>query len=76
MSTGKVVLATLIGVAIGATVGVLIAPDKGSETRKRLSTGGGDYLKQLKDKYNAAIDNITEKLDEIQETSEQTENQL
>ena len=40
MSTGKIVVGVLAGVAVGALLGVLFAPDKGSETRKKISKGG------------------------------------
>lgn len=70
MSTGKILLSTFIGVAIGAAVGVLIAPDKGSETRRKLRDNGGDYLKNLKEKYNSSIDAMTSKLDEIERESQ------
>ena len=36
MSTGKVVLGTLAGLAIGAIAGILFAPDKGSKTINKL----------------------------------------
>lgn len=47
-NTTKMILATLTGVASGAILGMLLAPDKGSATRKKLSKTGDDYLKSLK----------------------------
>lgn len=39
----------MLGVAVGVAIGILIAPDKGSETRKKLMTGAQDLADQLKD---------------------------
>ena len=36
MSTGKVMLGILAGLAAGEALGILFAPDKGSETRKKI----------------------------------------
>ena len=35
MKTGKVVLGTVAALALGAIAGILFAPEKGSELRKR-----------------------------------------
>jgi gas vesicle protein len=77
METGKVVLGTLAGIAIGAVVGVLLAPDKGSETRRKLSQKGSEYkdgLKEkydgLKDKYNNLVDGVTNKLESLSSTAD------
>lgn len=35
MDTGKVLLGILAGLATGAVLGILFAPDKGSDTRKK-----------------------------------------
>ena len=43
MSTGKVLLGVLAGAAAGALLGVLLAPDKGSETRKKILEKGDEY---------------------------------
>lgn len=48
--------ALLAGVAIGATIGILFAPAKGSETRKKLSSGGEDLTDELTDKFNDLLD--------------------
>lgn len=65
MSTGKILAGALVGLAAGAALGILFAPDKGTETRKKISDKGNDYLGDLKQKYNGAIDSLTQKLDAI-----------
>lgn len=36
MSSGKVVLGMLAGLAAGAVLGILFAPEKGSKTRRKI----------------------------------------
>ncbi len=60
MSSGKVLLGVLAGVAAGATLGILFAPDKGSNTRKKISRKGEDYAEELEDKFNEFLDGIKE----------------
>lgn len=56
-SGSKVLLAALVGVAAGIGIGMLIAPAKGSKTRKRLKKrimGLADMMQEdLSDKVNA-----------------------
>lgn len=61
-STGKVLLGVLAGVAAGAILGILLAPDKGSETRKKIMKKGEDYADALKDKFDELVDGVSEKL--------------
>ena len=63
MSSGKVLLGVLAGVAVGALAGVLFAPDKGSETRKKISRKGEDYADALKEKFDDFISGIREKME-------------
>ena len=54
MSSGKLLLGVLAGVATGALLGILFAPEKGSVTRKKIAKSSEDYADSLKDKFNAA----------------------
>jgi gas vesicle protein len=67
MSSGKVLLSVLAGVAVGAVLGVLFAPDKGWNTRKRISKKGEDLVDDLKEKFEEFLDSISEKVDEVKE---------
>ena len=65
MDTEKVVLGALAGLATGAILGILFAPEKGTETRKKIADKGKDSLDDLKHKYNELIDSLSSKLDDV-----------
>jgi gas vesicle protein len=67
MSSGKILLGVLAGVAAGALLGVLFAPDKGWNTRKRISKKADDYMDGLREKFNEFLDTISVKLDEVKD---------
>jgi gas vesicle protein len=46
-STGKVLLAIVGAAAAGAIIGMLVAPEKGSDLRKRITDATGDWTSQL-----------------------------
>ncbi len=66
-NTGKVIGALLMGAAIGATLGVLFAPDKGSRTRRKIMTKGQDMTDQLKDKIDDLVDDVKEEIETIKD---------
>jgi gas vesicle protein len=51
-----------IGFAAGLLVGVLFAPDKGTETRERIARRG----RELKEKFNDIVDSLSDKFDSMQ----------
>lgn len=56
-----------IGFAAGVLLGVLFAPDKGSETRERIARRGRD----LKDKFNDFVDSIGSKFEKMTDDAEE-----
>jgi gas vesicle protein len=53
-NTAKVLTAFAIGAAAGAVLGILFAPDKGCETRKKMSEQGKKLSEDLKNTFNQA----------------------
>lgn len=66
-NTGKIFTAFAAGAVAGAILGVLFAPDKGSETRKKINEKGKDVANDLKDKFNKG----KEKFNDLKEDIEQ-----
>lgn len=67
MGTGKILLGVLAGVAVGAALGILFAPDKGANTRKKIVKKGDDYADELKEKFQEFVENITEQFENVKE---------
>ncbi|MFV8374237.1 YtxH domain-containing protein [Flavobacterium sp. LB1P62] len=61
-NAGNTLLALLTGAAIGAGIGILFAPDKGTRTREKLKDGYDDAKRDLKHKFENASDELKHKL--------------
>ena len=69
MSARKMLLGAMIAMAVGAVLGVLFAPDKGSTTRKKLTKQGSRYLGDLKNTANEYVDTLEETFESAKETA-------
>lgn len=65
MSSSKLLSGLLLGAAAGAVLGILFAPDKGTETRKKIALKGNDLKDSVKNKFNELGEAISEKYDSI-----------
>jgi len=54
----KVVAALLAGLAAGAALGILFAPEKGSETRDKVNESLKDLTDALKERTSEQLNNI------------------
>ena len=70
MKSGKVVLGVLAGLAAGALLGVLLAPDKGSRTRRKVLNFGEDVADTLKEKFDDLSDTIADTIKKDKKSAE------
>jgi gas vesicle protein len=85
-NTGKIVGAVLLGAvvggAIGAALGMLFAPEKGSDLRKRLAASSDDLAGNLKNKFQNLVTDVKREVGSVKGTVDQfiekamTKNQL
>ena len=67
MSTEKVILGVLAGAAAGAVLGILFAPDKGADTRKKIYRKGEEEVDALKEKLNEFAEVVGQKFEKVKE---------
>ena len=65
MNNSKTLIALLAGLAAGAALGLLFAPEKGSDTRDKLADSLKNLGDSIKEKAASEIDNLTDFKDKV-----------
>ena len=73
MSRTNVIIGAVAGVTVGALLGVLYAPDKGAETRKKISTKTKDTSEAIKHKFRDVVDTVSRNGSKSKEASLQSD---
>lgn len=69
MRTDKLILGIVGAAAAGYALGVLFAPEKGSETRKKIVDKGNDLKNSLKNTVNSLITSAQEDFSNLTENA-------
>ena len=67
MSTSKVLLGVVVGLAAGAMAGILMAPDSGPNTRAKISSRGQGMVEDLKSKFNDFLDGFMSHVENVKD---------
>lgn len=65
MSKSNLLAGLIIGAAAGAVLGILLAPDKGSETRKKLAQKKDKLSEELLTQFGEVKETLKERYDSI-----------
>jgi gas vesicle protein len=69
----KVILGIICGAALGAVAGILLAPESGEETRKRIASKASDLKDDLTKNLNSTVSRLsslaTDTLNKVQNSS-------
>jgi gas vesicle protein len=65
MEARKAALGIVLGIGVGAILGVLFAPNKGSKTRKRIRDKGQGFAEDLKGKFDGLYEDVSGKYETL-----------
>jgi gas vesicle protein len=67
MKFGRIIFGILAAMGVGTILGILFAPDKGSETRKKISNKTRDFSDEINAKVNEAVLTVNKKMENLKE---------
>jgi gas vesicle protein len=75
-NAAKLLGALLIGAAAGATLGILFAPDKGSNTRKKIAKTSDDLIDQLSEKIEEGKQALSDLRKKAMQTTDEVKSKV
>ena len=64
-NTNKILTAVGAGIVVGTIVGVLFSPEKGSETRKKISGQGKKIVEDVQNKFRRGRNKFNDLADDL-----------
>jgi gas vesicle protein len=74
--SSKVLISFIGGAVVGAALGILFAPDKGSNTRKKIANSASDLKDQIADTASEKYQEFLDWKDRMMEKEEEVEGKL
>ena len=70
-TTRNIIIATIGGIAAGAIAGLLLAPEKGRETRKRIADNASKLGSDVKDSVNKGWSELNTRVNDVMHSSKE-----
>ena len=67
MRTSNIIYGMVGAAAVGAVLGILFAPHKGSKTREKIAQKSKDYTNTVKDKFDTVVNSVSAKRNRMAE---------
>ena len=74
--TSKLLIATIGGIALGATAGILLAPQSGKETREDIADKACDLKEKIADALSRGGDLASDSIESMKESLSELEKQI
>lgn len=67
MRSQGIIVGALAGLAAGALIGVLFAPEKGSDSREMIAKKSTDVIDSIKRSFNSLLEGISVKIEKVKD---------